>query len=675
MTRRFPLLALGLLTLGALLFGRVAQAQYHNCGEGNGAKQEVTNAGQEFLLVYNQNEDRFYLTLTYQELYIASVRDSATVTITSRNYPNWKKVFNLLPRQAVTYRISQELDSCIMYGSEYISDLAFKVVSTSPIVVYGLNHKEFSADAFMTMPRNVVGMEYRIMSYHNSSITSIDQKPSQFGVIAFEDNTTVTIVPTYVTASGRPANVPFEIRLDSGQAYQVQAAWDYDGDLSGSIVRSDKPVAVFGAHVRAEVPFGFRVPDNSAITSRDHLVEQLPPISAWGKSFAMTKIEPGVLGDLIRVMALEDNTTVKMNGTNWSTINANRFDDVIIQGPTAFESDKPVLVAALAHTTHTYLGVGDPFMAIVPPVNQAYNDYTFFNSSDPAYVQQRLIVVTEQSGVGDIRLDGTVIPAASYTPLSTTMEGRNYSIAEVSVTAGRHDIIGNGIDQNGFTILAYGVGQADSYGYTAGGLFKPLRGIRAWNDTKSGPIDTRRRNEIVVQNIINDPVYLDSATVVTKDGRRDVIKLKERVWQDINEVPYRGSESFHLEAMQELDEPVAGTLTIHNACYRWGRLEPLSVDFVYYPEAAAAVKDIENVLGLQVWPRVAARKLNVSSTEVMHGVSLSVIDALGRVVIEQNDLTITGQTAVFDVSSLAAGHYTVMIKSAEGLQKAKIIKQ
>lgn len=673
---RLPLIMLGALLLCGLLFVLPVRAQHHHdCGEGNGVKSDVTNAGQEFLLVFNQNEDPTYLTLTYQELYIASVRDTATVTITSRNYPGWSKVYNLLPRQAATYRISNELDSCLVYGSEFVSNLAFRVASTSPIVVYGLNHKEFSADAFMTMPRHVAGMEYRIMSFHNSAVTVIDQKPSQFGIIAYENNTNVTIIPKYVTATGRPAEVPFNVVLDSGQTYQVQAAWDYDGDLTGSTVRADKPVAVFGSHVRAEVPAGFRVPDQSAITSRDHLTEQLPPISTWGRSFVMTKFEPGVLGDIIRVLALEDNTVVKMNGVGWTTLNANQFAEVLIQGNTAFESDKPVLVGAFAHTTHTYLGIGDPDMSIVPPLNQAYNDYTFFNSSDPAYTEQRLIVVTEQSGVGDIRLDGTTVPVGSFTPVPTQLEGRNYSIAELTVTPGRHDISGTMLDEKGFTILAYGVGAADSYGYTAGGLFKPLRGLRAWNDTKSSPIDPSGRNRIVVQNIINEPVYLDSVVVVTKDGRRDVIKSRQHVWHDIWDVEFRNHRIFNLDALIDLDKPVEGTFTLYNACYSWGQLEPLSVDFVYYP-AVASVKEIENDLSLQVYPRVISNRVNIGSSEPMHDVDISVIDPLGRTVYELTNITLTGQPATFDLSPLAVGQYTVMVRSNDGsTQIVKIIKQ
>src|SRR5690606_20569918 len=98
---------------------------------------------------------------------------------------------------------------------------------------------------------------------------------SMLGVVATEDNTIVTIVPTTGT-SARPAGVPFSITLDQGETYQLlgnSAATDF----TGSTINSDKPIAVFSGHTCGNVPptTGFC----------DHLVEQIPPLSSLGQSF------------------------------------------------------------------------------------------------------------------------------------------------------------------------------------------------------------------------------------------------------------------------------------------------------------------------------------------------------------------------------------------------------
>src|SRR5207248_11599553 len=107
--------------------------------------------------------------------------------------------------------------------------------------------------------------------------------------------------------------------------------------------------------------------------------------------------------------------------------------------------------------------------------NLSYNDFTFFTSTDPAYTAQFVTVATEASGIDKISLDGIPVPSTSFRALSSSINGKNYSVATLSVVGGLHHIITSNESQKGITIVSFGFGSVDSYGYTAGALLNPIR--------------------------------------------------------------------------------------------------------------------------------------------------------------------------------------------------------
>ena len=113
---------------------------------------------------------------------------------------------------------------------------------------------------------------------------------SQLGVVATANATTVTITPS-VTTGGRTVGVPYNVSLNQGQAYQLRN--DVAGtDLSGTIITSDKPIAVFGGNECANIP--------TAVAFCDHIVEEIPPTNTWGKSFGTMPLATRLGGDTFR---------------------------------------------------------------------------------------------------------------------------------------------------------------------------------------------------------------------------------------------------------------------------------------------------------------------------------------------------------------------------------------
>lgn len=92
--------------------------------------------------------------------------------------------------------------------------------------------------------------------------------------------------------------------LGPGETYQVQASLA-DGDLTGSRIKGNKPFALFAGNTYTPMPAG--------CLNRDNLLEQMYPVSTWGKQF-VTVLSAQVTYDLFRIFASEDNTTVEVQG-------------------------------------------------------------------------------------------------------------------------------------------------------------------------------------------------------------------------------------------------------------------------------------------------------------------------------------------------------------------------
>ena len=148
----------------------------------------------------------------------------------------------------------------IYFDSDVVQSNAIHVTADHPVTVHGLNYLTYSTDGYLALPTAMLGTDYIVLAYQNSpSWHDPDQIDggTEFAVAATENDTRVAITPT-APADSRMANVPFEIILQQGETYRLI---NYDGpnaDFTGTTIKSDKPVAVFGGHTCALVPPALR---------------------------------------------------------------------------------------------------------------------------------------------------------------------------------------------------------------------------------------------------------------------------------------------------------------------------------------------------------------------------------------------------------------------------------
>ena len=352
--------------------------------------RQIDNLGTEFYLAYgpNQGGEGNNETRNVMDLYLTSkVPAHGTVEVSAIGF---FQTFTTTPGQTTTIHLpngNNGAETVEVTGDEsVIHGMAVHVTSDSEVAVFGLNHKLYSSDAFMGLPNRVLGTEYRTINYTASFLGYGQSTPGEFWVVAVEDSTNVTITLHDNSAAGTPPNSPFTVRLDKGDIYLVQGAGNSSNDLTGSLIESDQAIAVFSGHMRTAIPFDALDDDGSP--SRDHLVEELPPVSAWGDSALVVPYATSSLPDLVRAVCAEDGTQITVNGqTLPQTFNAGDFYEITkLQGVTSIQASRPILVGQYAHTSRGGLSsrqdpaYGDPALALVFPVEQFTTSFSVLST-------------------------------------------------------------------------------------------------------------------------------------------------------------------------------------------------------------------------------------------------------------------------------------------------------
>ena len=254
-------------------------------------------------------------------------------------------------------------------ASDSIQDNAIHVAADHPVTVYGLNYQDYSTDGYLALPTAMLGTDYIVLAYRNSPSWSDPENivgGTQFAVVASENDTTITIIPS-VTVDSRLADVPYQIVLQMGETYRLINYDGPDADLTGTTIKSDKPIAVFGGHMCALVPPG--------VAAGDHLVEQLPPVNMWGRHFVTMPLATRTKGDTFRFLAATNGTRVAINGKIAASLDRGQFLEQIIDAPAEILASKPILMAQYANGSDFDGNTGDPFMMLIPPFEQCGGDY------------------------------------------------------------------------------------------------------------------------------------------------------------------------------------------------------------------------------------------------------------------------------------------------------------
>jgi hypothetical protein len=340
-----------------------------------------------------------------------------------------------------------------MPSGEGTADVAVHITANDEVTVYGLSRIQFTTDAYLGLPSDVVTNNYTAMGW-GTGLGGV----SELGIVATHDATTVTITPTVDTAGGHVAGTPYDVSLNAGQMYQIQSTSN-TSDLTGTRISATDRVSVFGGHQCANIP-------NNQFFACDHVTEQLFPNDTWGRSFLTVPLKTRVNGDTFKFLAQEDGTEVRVNGTPVATLNAGEQFQQIIDGVSQITANHPILVSQFSNSSSFDGVTSDPFMMLIPPFEQFQTGYTI-TTPGSGFDTNFVNIVAPDAAVGQIAVDGNPIPASDFTPIGST----GFQGAQVDLTVGSHNITGPG---QPFGAFVYGFASFDSYGYPGGAAFAPV---------------------------------------------------------------------------------------------------------------------------------------------------------------------------------------------------------
>jgi hypothetical protein len=416
--------------------------------------------GTDFWVMFNSNLGTPALTL----FITGDVATTGTVAIPGLAVTT---PFSIVPGTVTSVPITATAAMVTADGTE---NKAIHITANAEVTVYGLNRIQATTDAYLGLPTDILGTDYIVLTY-----TGLGGAGSQLGVVATANVTTVTITPS-VTTGARVVGVPYNVVLNQGQAYQLRNN-TANTDLTGTLITSDKPIAVFGGNQCANVPVG--------VSFCDHLVEEIPPTNTWGKSFVTMPLATRTLGDTFRVLASSNNTSVFVNSVFKALLNKGQKYEQIITGPATITADNPVLVAQYSNGTSFDGVTSDPFMMLIPPFEQFLNGYTVTTPAS-GFALNFINVVAPSAAVGSTTLDGVAIPAAGFTPIGAS----GFSGAQRAVSLGSHRLAG----PLPFGVFVYGFADFDSYGYPGGlalGQVASVTTISLTPLTATGPVNTQ----------------------------------------------------------------------------------------------------------------------------------------------------------------------------------------
>ena len=453
-----------------------------------------------------------------------------TAEVTVRSVDEVLKVATVAPGQMVVLELPPSSIEGTMQGFE-----GYQITSTVPIVAYQFNPLEdelvYSNDASLLLPTSSLGTRYYVMTRRQTfeslkgslTVVATQEGTTEITALTLPERTFLNPLET-LPGDGIPVMQGGDTRTFTLQQFEVlNLETNHLGaDLTGTLIESDRPVAVFGGTeasnapntdscIRKERPAELAEEDrwvcefdretpcwdttrnepNIALCSTfvtccaDHLEQQMLPIFAWGREYNAARSAPrGDEADVWRVMAAEANTQVRLIGipenlgepirTNY-TIGAGEWFEFESRADFEIVADKPIFVGQfLAAEFAPYpegepnpqeypdnAGTGDPAFIMGVPREQYRSDYIFLV---PGQYETNWVTIVAPAGVDVDHTDevgSETLSADLFEPFS---DGVWAAMRYELVNEGYHRLEA----EQPIGAMVHGYDQFVSYGYPAG---------------------------------------------------------------------------------------------------------------------------------------------------------------------------------------------------------------
>lgn len=483
----------------------------------NGQLNGKSNLGCEYLSM-RLNQASGLQTLPHTVVVSNPGDQDAVVSVTSppnNGFTMADRTIQPSQSTAIEFPTSPMIDQAGVSDQVYIINTSLPVIATqfSPLNNPGAGSE--TSDASLLLPTNTLGLEHVVLGWRGPAGTGgIPGFPGMsagtyIDVVAIEDGTSIQVSgPTALdggNAGSMAANSSATFSVPTNNVLHLAENGGISGsdtDVSGTVITSNKPVAVYTGATIVNIPdepvstnpssscaaTGNSCTYNSecctgicghpfqngqevawecmdSLTAGDHVEQQLFPTESWGTTYVATPFYIRGVNDfsIYKVTASTDNTTIAVDPPvdGMSSLTLDRGEVHQFHTPEAFELDAsdPIMVAQfMIGGTNSPSGDGDPAFLLPPAVEQFRDSYTFLV---PDYYNLNFVTLIAPTGT-DVQLDGTTIAASEFTPVGG---GSNWSYKLVdSLSAGVH----NASAGQKFGIVVHGMDEYISYAFSGG---------------------------------------------------------------------------------------------------------------------------------------------------------------------------------------------------------------
>jgi gliding motility-associated-like protein len=433
--------------------------------------QSVSNEGMEFWSVFPTHLPNRSTELANISVFITG-RQASSGTVSVGSYA---QKFNVVANTVTEIQVPRNAAYISnAEGGRVLSNRAIHIVVDAgqpAVVVYSHIFAGARSAASLILPVKALGQQYYSMNY-TQALTPITGGLNYIAIVASEPSTKVFI------RRGAADLVPGGVMLNNvGDVFEYL----FESDLTGVSVSVDSATSGCKRFAMFSGSSGTAIGNPSCTPmSYDPLYQQNYPIESWGRNYGFipfsmkapnsTVANERTLGNYIRVVAKDDNTTVRINGNVAATLNSGGFysSPSPLSEPASITADKPISVAQYSLTSgcgdRTGPGsLGDPDMVILNPIEYSIKNITVYSSTRENISEQYINVLIKTASASSFMVNGRP-PTTAFTPVANLP---GYSYIQLNVNGYRTNNFNLTAD-DGFNAIAYGFGNVESYAYSAG---------------------------------------------------------------------------------------------------------------------------------------------------------------------------------------------------------------
>ena len=326
-----------------------------------------------------------------------------------------QRTFQLESNGFFVYDVSDIIGMVETQPYNQVLNYGFYIHSDNPVSIY-YEADNNNSENYSLKGRNALGldfvvpMQYTYPNYYTSTCSRIE-------VVASQDGTEVTFIPSVAIKGGGQAGHPVTVTLNRGQSYAIEAASPEGSDhLRNTRITANKPIAVNSSD------------DSVNLNGHYDLVgDQIVPTNLLGTDYIA--IWNNNSEEYLYIFPTEDNTSIYMNGSDLpvTTLNLGSEYTHRITTPVVYiHADHPIAVFQLSSSSSSEFGG-----TILPQISCTGSRKTVYKRQSTSNLVVTLIVETAYTDGFVLNGNTTYITASDFTAVPANPE---YSYCRKNVT-------------------------------------------------------------------------------------------------------------------------------------------------------------------------------------------------------------------------------------------------